>query len=73
MPEQSETVGNLILKKKVQEFDATKMYLHHKSRSVSFRKRGKCSVFIIFELSHDTLFKMSTVFKYAGKKCAVFV
>ena len=34
------------------------MYLDSKNQSVAFQKHQKCSVFIIFECSHDAVSKM---------------
>ena len=50
-------IGNLTVKISLQDFDAKEMYLHSKNRSVTFQSIEKCSVFIIFDCSHDAVSK----------------
>ena len=82
MSEQFEKVGNLMVKNSLQGFDAEEIYIHPRNRSVSFQKRCKCFVFIIFEYSHDAVSKMWWLefhfqnlpfLKSTRKECAVFV
>ena len=82
MPEQFENGRKLDGKKSLQDFDAKEVCLHTKNRSVSFQKRLRYSVFIIFKCLHDAVSKMCWLefrfqnlpfSKSAGKKCAVFV
>ena len=58
MPEEFENGRKLDGKSSLQDFDTTATYLCLKNRSASFQKRQKCSTFIIFECSHDSVFKM---------------
>ena len=82
MPEQFENGGKLDGKNSLQDFDAKEVCLHPKNRSVSFQRRLKCSVFVIFKCSHGAVSKMCRLefrfqnlpfSKSAGKTCAVFV
>ena len=82
MPEQFEKGRKLDGKNSLQDFDAKEVCLHPKNRSVSFQKRLKCSVFVIFKCLHDAVSKMCRLefrfqnlpfSKSAGKKNAVFV
>ena len=58
MPKQFENGKKFDGENSVQDFDGNEMYLHPKSRSFSFEKNRKCSVFITFECSQSAVFKM---------------
>ena len=82
MPEQFEKGWKYDGKNTLYDFNPKEMYLHSKNRPFSFQKRRKCSVYIIFEYSHDAVSKMYRLefrfqnlpfSKSAGKNCAVFV
>ena len=45
-------------KKSLQEFDVKEVCLHPMKRSVSFQKRLKCSVFVIFKCLHYAVSKI---------------
>ena len=75
------TVRDLTVKNSLQDFDITEAYLHLKSRSVSYQKCQKFSVYIIVACSHNAVsnldrlgfrFQNLPFSKSAGKKCAVF-
>ena len=51
------TVGNLIIKNSLEDFDAKEMYLHPKNRLVFSKSVEKCSDFIIFVCSHHAVSK----------------
>ena len=82
IPAQFENGRKFGSKNSLQDFDAKEKYLHPKNRPVSIQKRRK-----MFCLHHSRVFtrccfkfipvripfSKSTVFKSAGKKCAVFV
>ena len=59
-PAKSETVGNVTITDSLQDFDSKEMYVHLQNRSVSFRKRQKCSVFKVFD-PHDAIFQIVPV------------
>ena len=76
------TVGNLMVKNFLQDFDAKEMYLHSKNRSAAFQKYRKIFYFHHFRVSKPRCFQnvlvvvpfsKSTASKSAGKKCAVFM
>ena len=58
MPEQFEIGRKLDAINSLQDFDAKEVCLRPKNRSVSFQKRLKCSVFVIFKCLHDAVSKM---------------
>ena len=58
MPEQFENSRKLDGKNSLQDFDAKEVCLHPKNRWVSFQKRLKCSIFVIFKCLHDAVSKM---------------
>ena len=58
MREQFENSRKLDGKSSLQDFDAKAVCLHPKDRSVSFQKRLKCSVFVIFKCLQDAVSKM---------------
>ena len=75
------TVGNLTVTNSLRDFNGKEMYLRLKNQSRSFRKRQKCSVFIMFEHSHHVIFKLCRLefifqnvpfSKSAGKKMCRF-
>ena len=49
------TVGNLVVKKSLQDFDAKEKYLHPKNRQSRSKSVEKCSLYIIVECSHDAV------------------
>ena len=76
------TVGNLMIKNSLKDFDAKEMYLHPTNRSVSLQKRRKMLFFHHFELSKRCSFQnvpvrvpfsKSTVLKISRRKMSVFV